>query len=888
LLDLLEGLRDVLIDATTPLAADAASSIAGVGATLGGRNTAAVAAALPTEAFRLALELVPVVVHLILATTISPVRIVYPASERDDAGAGPIESRSAVHPTEERFRRISSQILSCLMKVFPLGREDRDKEWWMESRVGSEQGPGDSELPSSPDGVADGSASGAAANAQLCLALLALSAQPSPQPRGRRSKADQRKPAAGDNLACQVVVEYVTSVLRGIWPQWSADSVSGPFLNNQRRRYEHPAILTVLEKLLDPSSAHSASPSTQGRLTLKFVSAFFDGGFRGFVPGHNDDDPGDSLNVYNDQDEWLRSETARKSVWLARRVVFRHHQYDLSKIRVAFREVAEPENNKEKDVAERILCRLPLFLVAWRADFLPESRVALALLHEVVRRLPSRNMRRQQHSLNKLSEVYDDEDAVAHITVGLVPLMLAQRSAQRTGSSQQLSIFEQYPEELQRQVLGIYVLAEHLPLDALTALGAMCSRYRRRPLRREYSSLHPHTTFCLPIAIETVHALRRTLPMQAYLAFVLESTGILDVKEVELMLEGEAAAVSAPINEPHQGGGADLNSSGLPHPPSRPACSSQRIVEQIVAFDPSLCTAMRLLTDCGAPLAAKVLPMLRPFLSSCLNASLDRLAPTPRRDLLRSRAALAMVGSFLLAAGADDPTCLLRALPPGLAHADALAASIVEFCSRALEVVDCGPQAGDGGTAENVDTLFRPVVALLSIEPLELLERVFQQALSCGGGTGEEDANGMRGAAAETAPSSSTADQRAVASSLHSRSSSTRYQNRLRALLFLVRMAELRPRLVSSARALLEMVLRSGAAVLPTRSSTTGMPPSAPANCGDALSLDENDAFRKIPRVESPASAGDDGLASGPERVWTERLVAELSSISFAAAASTA
>jgi hypothetical protein len=290
--------------------------------------------------------------------------------------------------------------------------------------------------------------------------------------------------------------------------------------------------------------------------------------------------------------------------------------------------------------------------------------------------------------------------------------------------------------------------------------------------------------------------------MQAYLAFVLESTGILDVREAELEEVGSGTV--------ERGGGLD---------PS-PACPAQRIV----GFDPALHLATRLLMD-SAP-TSKLLAMLRPFLSGCLtvNQSFDR---SPRRDLLQIRAAVAVVGVFLLRS--SDPASLLSS-----EFGDVLVASVVEFCLQVLVVCDeNGPW---------IDAIFRPIVALLSIERLELVPRIFREVLFVG------DSYGLRAGAFSDKHSASPPSE-----------------VRLQALLYLTRSPELRVAVEPAADILLETV-RSV--------STVPTVPTSPLIVKDSPTTGESDATTKDFSSEGKAKG-----SSGPERIWKERLLAELGAL---------
>jgi hypothetical protein len=314
--------------------------------------------------------------------------------------------------------------------------------------------------------------------------------------------------------------------------------------------------------------------------------------------------------------------------------------------------------------------------VSWRADFISDSCSALALLHEVVRRLPVPSSGTSPKTREGVVTSNGNEDDISsYIAESLTPMFEARRCAGITTST-----FELYPEALQRVTLGIFVLLGRLPVPALTALGATCSRSHRLHLQ------HAIPVRMATAVMEAVHSIRRRLSMREYFGFVLEASGVLNLED-----EGPEPAAGECIS------GGD----GRPELP----------VLRAMALDRALQVACRLLVECGP--ASKVLSMLWPMLLSYLTASDDR---SVREELLKGRTAVTIV-AFLLQF--SDGAFILN---DDRDTAAALARCVARLCCAAYAVVE--------EEDPRVTSFVRPAVSLISIRQTNILPTVFRLALS--------------------------------------------------------------------------------------------------------------------------------------------------------------
>lgn len=147
---------------------------------------------------------------------------------------------------------------------------------------------------------------------------------------------------------------------------------------------------------------------------------------------------------------------------------------------------------------------IPFYLEAWAADFLYESRRLLEGLHRLIRMVQGSS----------------DIALVESIRDNWYKLV-----ANRGDSK---SIFEMYPWNLQKIYLGLIVLVEKPSDQSLKYLATICCR----------STLANDAIFKNQVIsqaiIEAIRNVRRSIPMQRYLAFLFQSVGISrHVKEVQ-------------------------------------------------------------------------------------------------------------------------------------------------------------------------------------------------------------------------------------------------------------------------------------------------------------------------------------------------------------------
>jgi hypothetical protein len=162
----------------------------------------------------------------------------------------------------------------------------------------------------------------------------------------------------------------------------------------------------------------------------------------------------------------------------------------------------------------QLLMNMPFYLEAWAADFIYESQKILTGLHRLVRRVEDDGnfpvldcMRKNWHKL------------VANV-----------------GNSQ--STFESYPRHLKKIYLSLLVMIRNPSEKTLTNLASICGRSTC------YNPLNSNSRTTMNDGaegiVECVEKVRKAIPMQRYLTFLVQSMGV--SRHVKEVLRFEASA----------------------------------------------------------------------------------------------------------------------------------------------------------------------------------------------------------------------------------------------------------------------------------------------------------------------------------------------------------
>lgn len=238
-------------------------------------------------------------------------------------------------------------------------------------------------------------------------------------------------------------------------------------------------------------------------------------------------------------------------------------------------EVEAPQNQ----IVGKILKKLPFCLFAWGTDFVHESMAMVTFLHELVR-----------HTVNDKAN-----PILASIREHMTKLLVDTRKSSKKAALRR-SIFEWYPVSLQRKCLGLIVLLGSPSSETVKALASICSR----------SKNYGGSDISVSI-VESIHSIRRQLPMQEYFTFLVQSIGLSKTKKKlrELVASDPSLAL-----------------------------------RWVLIVDERIRLVARLFTHCGSTRAYQ---MLLPILSSWLDPA---IASYSHYAFLRSRAAVSLLATL--------------------------------------------------------------------------------------------------------------------------------------------------------------------------------------------------------------------------------------------------
>ena len=326
-----------------------------------------------------------------------------------------------------------------------------------------------------------------------------------------------------------------------------------------------------------------------------------------------------------------------------------------------------------------LLHGIPHYLVHWRGDYITESTAVMELLQQVVRRLP----------IDDVSRHEDDNAATVSgggsVLVVLSQLRTAMEQLLTTATASNGSILEDYPEELQRQVICFVTMLTSPSTLTVHALGEICAR--RRLVRWENDGAKRKKKILsgtvASFIVQCIHSIRKTIPMQLYIGFLIDSTGILKLG-------------NAPVEK-----------------------QTCLVDELLNGLDAGVAVVADCLVKCGT--RSKILPMFEALLSVLVNDMCDTDVGVANAFgvLVQARAALAIVAMFAI----------------DLSKNNTMNASVFEFLPEGFKprIHDCITKlivlCSSDERFSSLQTWLRPLIALFSAEQ-SLLVQSFGSLLS--------------------------------------------------------------------------------------------------------------------------------------------------------------
>lgn len=349
---------------------------------------------------------------------------------------------------------------------------------------------------------------------------------------------------------------------------------------------------------------------------------------------------------------------------------------------------------------------LPFYLQAWRGDFLTESRVVLSALQDITRRIDLENQ--------------STDDIHKFLRNGLTLIFEApKRSKRQKRSHASLSpVFELYPEEMQRQALGLLVMVGAPSEATVNGLSYVCARCGTDDAEGAIS------TSIAGAVLYAVHSVRRSMSMQAYLSFIISSIGITNF-QAKRKDKGNSDArrldkkdAMSSVSETQ----TDVAGESHEHQPA----GIQIDLDMLKASEASVLRAARSLILCGS---AKVLPMIYPVLNDWLGVMSRVRFPgftlDPSQMALQFRAAASTCAMLILDMNSLTNSVVLEDTKSQVSVSFEVPGFVAATCDMFAFCFSRGSSNHD--SVDAFEYLMKPIVSLMKTDT-KLVKSIFDQA----------------------------------------------------------------------------------------------------------------------------------------------------------------
>ena len=326
----------------------------------------------------------------------------------------------------------------------------------------------------------------------------------------------------------------------------------------------------------------------------------------------------------------------------------------------------------------QILVALPDFLVAFEGDYLESSATVIHILSQVFRRNNDLKKDDHRHETSMTATTARIRQSLERVVDPAAGVVVANQDGRK------FAILEVYPDYLQRQLINLCATLEFPTQQTLTFMSQVCAR-------SNLELCHPGQCLSRDVSsylIYAMFAVRKTIPMQQFLSFLVDTTG------------ATHPATSTTTTTTTTGENDKEDDLGL-------------FEHRIVRFDKGVGDVGKCLVCCSVE---RIAPMLNPLMAlfmkkdPCLNYTILQL---------RRRFAFSILALFALDVKARRTNGSI--LP-------VLSTSLLEEIPDA--VLETLKRTGTSEDTGEVSTLvMAPIVALLFAEP-KLLHGVFRVVLS--------------------------------------------------------------------------------------------------------------------------------------------------------------
>ena len=248
---------------------------------------------------------------------------------------------------------------------------------------------------------------------------------------------------------------------------------------------------------------------------------------------------------------------------------------------------------------------LPHYIQEWNDGFPSETTAALATLLSLSRRHPVSG----QKTCDTTSHYSMRPEEFIHSIRDSMTSLFTKTSDKRRifGNTYKLSTFEKLPESSQRLTIGIIGLLQYPSETLMTCLANICAR---TSLNRQLNEVRNIKRYCFlsddiaDLVMSVMHSVRRTMPMQRYMTFLISATGINSAKYTSTASKGSSGEEKV----------SSKGSSGEEKVSSKGQDESNDNFDFIFlsSYDKGIARSCRYLTECNQD--GNILKILKPMM----------------------------------------------------------------------------------------------------------------------------------------------------------------------------------------------------------------------------------------------------------------------------------
>ena len=246
----------------------------------------------------------------------------------------------------------------------------------------------------------------------------------------------------------------------------------------------------------------------------------------------------------------------------------------------------------------KLLRSISYYIVHLKANYLTESTLCLSTLHQLVVRI-------DHHKDDNSIENNCYADMMPTLRVHIQSLLTVDES----GSNACCSTFELYPEALQRQLLCFCILSNICTASIIKRFANICARcynnYNNGQTTKVRQKPNVVSVTMASFIVQTIHGIRKAMPMTVYIGFLIDSTGVMALLE------------------------------------TGPATKKEEYIGIVLALNQGLRCTSSCFIGCGTK---KVMPMLEPVFTLLLGNVMHD--PTSIKCIIQARAVYCLMAIF--------------------------------------------------------------------------------------------------------------------------------------------------------------------------------------------------------------------------------------------------